>query len=127
MAVFAAEAMPEGRQLDGIILLSASISAGYDMSKAVSKCKSGAVNFYCRGDVGLLVIGTSFFGNVDGVRGTAAGNAGFTLGHAKLHEFELTPELTVGDPHAAATRPEFVRPYVAPWVTSAMWPPGGAR
>jgi len=124
VAVFAAEAMPEGRQVDGIILLSASISAGYDMSKAVSKCKSGAVNFYCRGDVVLLVIGTSFFGNVDGARGTAAGNAGFTKGYPKLYEFELTPEMTFGDPHAAATRPEFVRTYVAPWIASAIWPPG---
>jgi pimeloyl-ACP methyl ester carboxylesterase len=125
VAVFAAESMPEGRQVDGIILLSASISAGYDMSKALTKCKSGAVNFYCRADVGLLVIGTTLFGNVDGVRGPATGNSGFTNGHSKLYELELTPEMTVGDPHAAATRAGFVQTYVAPWVASAIWPPTG--
>ena len=77
VAVFAAEAMPAGRQVDGLVLLSASVSSAYDLTKALGKCKNGIVNFYSKADVGLLVIGTIVAGNVDGIRGPAAGAISF--------------------------------------------------
>lgn len=125
IAVFAAESMPPGSQIDGIILLSASISAGYDMSKAIANCRKGAANFYCTSDVGLLVVGTTLVGTVDGGRGTSAGNSGFTHGFSRLYELEIRPEEVVGDPHATATRPSYVSSHVAPWVLSSLWPPSG--
>ncbi|MGC9454593.1 MAG: serine aminopeptidase domain-containing protein [Phycisphaerae bacterium] len=135
VAVFAAEAMPDDTQLDGLILLSASISAGYDLTKALSHCRQGIVNFYNPRDVGLLAVGTTLTSTVDGVRGPSAGLEGFQspgpatsterrYAYRKLYQFELRASMSRGDPHAAATRPGFVSSYVAPWVRSEHWPAG---
>ena len=133
VAVFAAERLPEGREVDGLILLSPSISSGYNLTRALSRCKNGIVNFYSRADVGLLVIGTTLAGNVDGVRGPAAGALGFQrpkasddspkmLAYAKLYQVQLTDDAMEADAHIAATRAGFVWTYVAPWVKSENWP-----
>ena len=132
VAVFTAEGMPEGRQLDGLILLSASISKGYDLTKALSRCKSGIVNFYHEGDVGMLAVGTTLMGNVDGVHGPSAGLGGFVKANSsdtasKREAYSRLFQVRVrggGDPHFAATRPSFVRRNVAPWITSGIWPAG---
>jgi pimeloyl-ACP methyl ester carboxylesterase len=135
IAVFAAEALPDGRKITGLVLLSASISAGYDLSDALDHCENGILSFYSHQDVGLLVIGTTLAGNVDGMRGAAAGAVGFRrpddsdepqkrLKYGKLYEVELTRELTGGNgsAHTAATHAGFVRQYVAPWVVADAWP-----
>ena len=124
----AAEGMPDGRQVDGLVLLSASISAGYDLTKALGRCKKGILNVYNRDDGGLLGVGTTVVGTVDGSRGASAGLTGFDgPGSAagqdvyhKLQQLEITPSMTWGDsdPHGAATRPSFVSSYVAPWILS---------
>jgi len=79
VAVFAAESMPEGRQVDGLVLLSASISSAYDLTKALAHARNGIVNFYSKADVGLLIVGTMLAGNVDGTHGPAAGAIGFDM------------------------------------------------
>lgn len=139
VAVFAAEAMPEGRQVDGLVLLSASISSAYNLTKALSRCRSGILNFYSRADIGLLVIGTIVAGNVDGTHGPGAGAIGFDmpgagakpekrLAYTKLYQIELTDAITGGGAaHFSATRPSFVWTYVAPWVLSPTWPAGSGR
>ncbi len=127
VAVFTAEGMSKGRKIDGLILLSASISADYDLTKAVNNCKSGIVNFYNREDTGLLGIGTAVMGNVDGGHGPSAGLIGFTRAFPNLYQVQLTQSMTFasgGGTHDAATRPGFVSRYVAPWVLSSGWPPG---
>jgi pimeloyl-ACP methyl ester carboxylesterase len=121
VAVFAAEAMPDGKQLDGLVLLSASISAGYDLSGALANCRGGIVNFYNPADTALLGVGTTIVGNVDGVHGPSAGRDGFRRTLAGLYQRVVHGS---GDPHAAATRPHFVAARVAPWVLSRHWPPG---
>lgn len=135
VAVFAAEAMPEDTRIDGLVLLSASISTGYDLSKALNHCSQGIVNFYNPRDVGLLAVGTTLTSTVDGVRGPSAGLEGFKkpgasasterrYAYRKLYQFELRASMSRGDPHAAATSPAFVASYVAPWVRSGNWPAG---
>jgi pimeloyl-ACP methyl ester carboxylesterase len=135
IAVFAAESMPEDTQVEGLVLLSASISRGYDLTKALEHCRCGIVNFYNPQDVGLLAVGTTLTSTVDGVRGPSAGLEGFTgpganapvderYAYRKLYQFELRPGMSGGDPHAAVTRPGFVSSYVAPWVRSENWPAG---
>ena len=132
VAVFAAEGMSEGRQVDGLVLLSASIWAGYDLTKALGRCRNGIVNFYNKSDVGLLAIGTTITSNVDGMRGPSAGLNGFDAAkidktgvYSKLYQVRMTAGMTGGDaPHAAATRPGFVSLYVAPWVSDGSWPAG---
>ncbi|MFW6132614.1 MAG: alpha/beta fold hydrolase [Planctomycetota bacterium] len=134
IAVFAAEALKDDHKVDGLVLLSASISSAYDLSKALSRSRSGLVNFYSEADVGLLVIGTILAGNVDGTHGPAAGAIGFDRprpgdrpekkrAYSKLHEFPVSDAMLPGaDAHTAATGTAFVRRHVAPWVMSTMWP-----
>ncbi len=129
MAVFTTEELPPGRHVEGLVLLSASISSGYNMSKALAKTRKGIVSFYTEEDVGLLVIGTTVAGNVDGVHGPAAGSVGFKVpsglssqqrgAYGKLYQVRITGS---GDPHFAATRAGFVASRVAPWVSGQSWP-----
>ncbi len=129
VAVFVAEGMPKGRQLDGLVLLSASISRSYDLTKALNRCRNGIVNFYNRDDTMLLGVGTILAGNVDGSRGPSAGLSGFkkTAGdnavkkfaYSKLYQINVTG--SSGDPHTGTTRVSFVSANVAPWVLSS-WP-----
>jgi pimeloyl-ACP methyl ester carboxylesterase len=135
IAVFVAEGMPEGRQVDGLILLSASISSAHNLTKALKHCKHGIVNFYNRNDAALLGLLAIVFGNVCGTHGPAAGLIGFDepredasdeekLAYARLYPVALTDDMTLGDPgaHTSTTRPDFVSIYVAPWVLSRQWP-----
>jgi len=139
IAVFAAEALPKNRKVDGLILLSASISKGYDLTKALNRCRNGIVNFYNRSDAALLGVGTTIVGNVDGGHGPSAGLVGFEmprsgdpkekiLAYKKLYQIEATPAMTRGsiDPHASTTDPDFVATYVARWILASHWPPRGS-
>lgn len=120
VAVFAAEEMPTGRQVNGLVLLSASISANYDLSRALGNCSAGIVNFYNPDDTALLGVGTAIAGNVDGGHGASAGQAGFTRNYPRLYSRAVSG---YGDPHFAATRVGFVRREVAPWALSRTYPP----
>jgi pimeloyl-ACP methyl ester carboxylesterase len=119
VAVFAAEALPDDRKVDGLLLISASISCDYDLTKAIGHCKSGIVNFYCKSDVGMLVIGTTLAGNVDGAHGPAAGQKQFQGSFDRLWQVEVDE---AGDAHTAGTRASFVASDVAPWVVKSQWP-----
>lgn len=128
VAVFAAEAMPEGRAVEGLILLSASISKTYDLSSALSRCQKGIVSFYSEADVALLGIGTTVVGNVDGIRGPSAGLVGFDSTPAGLHQIGWRQEMgSAGNygGHMDSAGSAFVAKYVAPWVMASSWPAGG--
>ena len=107
-------------------LLSASISNGYDLTKALSRCKLGLVNFYSEADVAFLVIGTTLAGNVDGVHGPSAGQSGFknTAGLSKLYQIRLSGASDGGlmGAHGSTTGVGFVSRRVAPWLRAASWP-----
>jgi len=132
VAVFTAEAMSKGRQVDGLVLLSASIWAGYDLTKALGKCRNGIVNFHNPNDVGLLAIGTTLASNVDGMRGPSAGLDGFDLpkpgdAPSKLAAYRKLYQVTIvgsGDPHTVATKPGYVSTHVSPWILAGFWPGG---
>jgi len=132
--VFVAEALPEGRQIDGLVLLSASISSAHDLTKALSRCKNGIVNFYAGGDV-LLSLGTTVMGNVCGTHGPGAGLIGFDtprenapedkrLAYTKLYQIRLRPDMVNGHGvgHGTSTDQDFVYYHIAPWVYSSLWP-----
>ncbi len=84
IAVFATEGLPKDITIDGLVLLSASISSAYDLTNALHHCRKGILNIYTREDVGLLIIATTLAGNVDGIRGPAAGAIGFDRPTAKI-------------------------------------------
>lgn len=136
IAVFVAEEMPEGRQVDGLILLSASISSAYNLTKALKNCKNGIVNFYDRSDGGLLGLGMILAGGIAGIHGPAAGLIGFDkprenasdekkLAYEKLFSMEITGDMTMGNSsaHFGTARVDFVTIYVAQWVLLQQWPP----
>ena len=134
VAVFVAEYMDDTHKLDGVLVLSASISKSYNLEKALSKTRRGIVNFYNRSDGGLLGVGTAVMGNVDGGHGLSAGLAGFDnpkntdsvskkVAYGKLHQIEITKDMPLGgDSHTAVTRPAFVSTFIAPWIYSNFWP-----
>ena len=128
IAVFAAEALPKDRKIDGLILLSASISSAYDLTKAASRCSQGIVNFYNPDDAGLLGIGTTVVGTVDGTHGPSAGLIGFDKAgkknHRNVYQVRLRGMDSGGDPHASTTRVGFVSRNVAPWALANEWPAG---
>jgi len=139
IAVFAAEALPEGVSVDGLILLSPSISSAYDLTKAMAHCRNGILNIFTRSDVGLLVIGTTLAGNVDGIRGPAAGALGFDRpgprsppekinAYQRLYQLELTKITDEGlaGAHGYSTRWTFIARYIVPWLLSPSWPPKDA-
>ncbi|MGA2266512.1 MAG: hypothetical protein ABSH10_08805 [Phycisphaerae bacterium] len=134
IAVFAAEAMPKDASLSGVVLLSASISSAYDLTHALSHCRQGILNIYVTSDVGLLIIGTTLAGNVDGIRGPAAGAIGFdrpssraspekAMAYQRLFQMEMTTDDEEGSAHGSTTRHHFITSYVLPWLTAATWPP----
>lgn len=128
VAVFTAEAMPEGRQIDGLILLSASISSAYDLEKALSHCRNGIVNFYNQQDSGVLGLGTTLIGTVDGTHGPSAGLIGFDCfdrpGYDGLYQVKMMG--VSEDTHTTSTQVGFVSIHVTPWVLSDSWPAGPA-
>ncbi len=127
VAVFTAEAMGEGKKIDGLVLLSASISSDYDLNKALKNCKNGILNVYNPDDTALLGVGTAIMGNVDGGHGASAGQSGFAKSAPGLYQITVGAGMYYGGgSHDASTRPGFVARFVAPWVLSSVWPPNNA-
>jgi len=78
IAVFAAEAMPAGREIDGVVLLGAALSPRYNLAKALAKTRKGILNSYsCKDNV--LNWGTRIFGTIDRQFTRAAGHVGFEM------------------------------------------------
>ncbi len=122
LAVFIADSLADrlnagAAPIDGIVLLSPSISTIYDYTKATRACKVGILNCYNPNDTGLLGVGTTVMGNLDGWHGPAAGMLGFDSPNDldsqekkdayanKLfqHRFKA-----YGDPHMASTNVSFI-------------------
>jgi pimeloyl-ACP methyl ester carboxylesterase len=125
IAVFAAEALADmdgNHSVDGIILLSASISGDYDLAKAISHSRRGLVNFFNPDDAALLGLGTTILGNVDGGRSASAGRVGFRKDFPRLYQVEVGPGVSGGEAHASTTRVPFVAAFVAPWLRGQAWP-----
>jgi pimeloyl-ACP methyl ester carboxylesterase len=134
MAVFVAEALDDGYMVDGVIVLSGSISSAYNLEKALANTRYGIVNFYNRSDGGLLGAGTTLLGNVDGIRGPGAGLLGFDwpdenddiarrVAYNHLYQIRLERDMILGgDSHTAVTNPVFVSTFVSPWIYSSSWP-----
>jgi len=132
MALWVAEAMPEGQQIDGIILLAPAISPGYMVDFALSKTKRGIVNFYSSKDWLFLGVGTTISGTMDGKHSSSAGRVGFTRplkpGRSKLYDKlyqvawhkQMAMAGNTGG-HLGSSTEEFVANYVVPFVLSRRW------
>jgi hypothetical protein len=129
-AVFAAEALPVGRTVDGIVLLGAALSPRYNLARALAKTKKGLLNSYSCRD-GILNWGTRLFGTVDRQFTKACGCIGFDrpdvltaaehrLYDEKLHQLSWCPEWAESchhwGGHLASGGETFLAKHIAPWV-----------
>jgi len=78
IAVFAAEVLGPSRRIDGIVLMGASLSPTYDLTKALEVSNYRMVS--CSGSTDLFIWWMSVAAhNIDGTKGRAAGQEGFRL------------------------------------------------
>jgi pimeloyl-ACP methyl ester carboxylesterase len=79
LAVWALEKLPADVKVDTVLLLAPALSPGYDLSAALRHVRNHAYAFTSTNDTIVLSTGTRMFGTIDGVRGDAAGFAGFVM------------------------------------------------
>ncbi len=131
MAVWTAESLTGGEQVEGIILLASSLSPGYDLTGALARSRGGIVSFYSPLDVAILGAGTTLLGTMDGLHSESAGKAGFESrgrgGYEKLFQVPWERSMAAsghGGDHFGCMATRFIRTYVAPLVRSAEWDAG---
>lgn len=78
LAVWALEKLPEGMQVQTLVMLASALSPKYDLSAALKHVRGKAYLYYSNGDTLVLGAGTKLFGTVDGVNTEAAGLVGFS-------------------------------------------------
>ncbi len=130
IAAWAAEALPDGDRVDGIIMLASALSPGYDLTAALRQAEMGIVSFYSNHDSALLGVGTTLFGTMDRRNGEAAGKVGFNdsstsySAAAKLFQVPWSQEMAktgyIGC-HFSCCSGKFIATYVAPLTTAARW------
>lgn len=125
----AAECLPAAT-LERIVLLSAAVSPGFDLTGALRATRGEVVNFHSSFDRLTLGLGTTLFGTVDRVYGASAGVAGFAVPadldeegwhlYARLVQvpwsMEWFFECCYGGPHHGTCMPLFLTRRVAPWL-----------
>ena len=130
VAVFAAEALPAGREIEGLILLNGALSPGYDLRRALAKCRRGILNSYSHKDSVVLGWGTRLLGTTDRKFCDACGRVGFKLPaeldeagrglYAKLTQVEWCQEHAANcghwGGHITSANEEFLARYIVPWV-----------
>ncbi|HEY8750847.1 MAG TPA: hypothetical protein VIM11_22880 [Tepidisphaeraceae bacterium] len=77
IAVWALEGLPEGMQIQTLVLLASALSPDYDLSNALKHVRGKAYVYYSKNDQVVLGAGTRLFGTIDGVKTNAAGLIGF--------------------------------------------------
>lgn len=130
IAAWAAEALPPGDRVDGIIMLASSLSPGYDLTAAGRRAEMGIVSFYSGHDTALLGVGTTLFGTMDRRNGEAAGKVGFNgrsasySTAAKLFQIPWSQKMVrtgyIGC-HFSCCSGKFIATYVAPLTTAGRW------
>jgi pimeloyl-ACP methyl ester carboxylesterase len=132
IAVWAAEALASGHQVDGVILLGSSLSPGYDLSRALAGTRGGIVSFHSSLDAGLLGLGTILVGTMDGRHCESAGKVGFRTPdeparpgqYAKLFQIGWEPKMAGaghGGGHFDYMGGGFLSAYVGPLIKQPAW------
>ena len=140
LAVFAAEALPQGRQLDSIVLLGAALSPTYNLAKALARTRKGLLNSYSTRDTYVLGWGTRIFGTTDRKFTPAAGCTGFQipaglsdaerrLYDEKLLQLPWMPQMAETGRHygghvSCGCETHLAR-HIAPWMTQSLAAAGG--
>lgn len=132
IAAWAAETMPKGRKIEGLIMLAPALSPGYMLDWALMNSRRGIVNFYSHRDWLFLGMGTTIYGTMDGYHTSSAGRSRFKIPSAggrpeaykKLFQISWQEEMhsagSVGG-HLTSSREKLVAAYVAPFVLAKEW------
>ncbi len=125
----AAEALPPA-SIDRIILLAPSVSACYDLRRALQTSRQGMDVFHSRRDTLQLGLGTDIVGTADRMNGPAAGRVGFAAQattpedavlYRRLRQHAWDPAVAwTGNEggHYGAYKPRFLAAYVVPLLRS---------
>jgi pimeloyl-ACP methyl ester carboxylesterase len=134
LAVFAAEAMPEGRMVDGIVLLGGAVSPTYNLAKALKKSRKGLLNSHSQKDNLVLRWGTKLFGTTDRRFTPACGCVGFQRPDAltdeehrlydeKLHQLpwceDMADQCQHWGGHLSSGGETFLARRIAPWIRTS--------
>jgi pimeloyl-ACP methyl ester carboxylesterase len=131
IAIFAAESLPEGRQVDGIVLLGGALSPSYNLARAMRKSRKGVLNSHSCRDSLVLRWGTTIFGTTDRVFTAACGCVGFEIPSdlsdedrriydEKLHQLawceDMADECQHWGGHLSSGGESFLAQKIAPWI-----------
>ena len=119
MAILVTEQMPEGTEIDRVILMSPGVSRHYDLGAMLARTVDGAVAYWSPVDdfaIGLV----QSLGTVDGEFAEPAASFGFAATHDKLVQVRWEPEMAqygnFGGHMDYLFLVPWIRDYVAPWV-----------
>ena len=131
IALFAAEALPEGRMVDGIVLLGGAVSPTYNLARVLAKTRKGVLNSHSCKDTIILNWGTRIFGTTDRQFTRAAGCMGFDepeglteadreLYRGKLQQLPWCEAMADNchhwGGHIASGGELFLSKHIAPWI-----------
>ena len=132
MAAWTAEALPDGCQVDGIVMLASALSPSYPLDAALSKSRRGIVSSYSPYDWFYCGMGTTLFGTSDGQHVPAAGKVGFQIPsgdvrnspYGKLFQIRwrkaMVEDWNLGGHLTSGTR-RFTARRIAPLVAASHW------
>ncbi|MHC4981611.1 MAG: alpha/beta fold hydrolase [Planctomycetota bacterium] len=134
IGVWAAEQMPQGDKIDGLIMLAPALSPRYVLDEALSNCDRGIVSVHSHRDWLFLGLLTVVYGTMDGEHDFSAGMVGFEVPdskarnslYQKFHDVGWTSEMAWkghGGMHLTSGAANFVASYVAPFVLADEWTP----
>ncbi len=124
IAAWICESLPPSYNVDGVIMLAASLSPEYPLGTTLSRSRRGVVSFYSSKDWALLGLGTTITGTMDGEHGSSAGKTGFTANYGKLFQIAWTPRMAEAGNnggHLSSGDARFVCGYVAPLLRESRW------
>ncbi len=103
LVVWALEALPEGTQVDRVILLAPALAPDYNLAPALHGVRDRMYVMYSQADLGLMGAGTAVFGTMDREHNVSAGLVGFSAPkdlkdseraeYAKVRQVQWTPKL----------------------------------
>ena len=130
IAIWAAEHLTWGGDVEGVILIAPSLSPQYDLARAAANSKRGVVNFYSPHD--WMLLSTAITGTMDGELTASAGRVGFEEPEAqsrpaaydKVFQIPWEPSMARcghSGGHLSSGASDFIAGYVAPLVRTEKW------
>jgi len=131
LAIFAAESMPHGRSIDGIVLLGGALSPTYNLARALANTRKGILNSHSIKDNLILGLGTRLFGTVDRKFTKSCGCVGFSIPEnltpAERDLYDRKLAQLAWDPcmadschhwggHLSSGGEVYLAKYIAPWI-----------